>query len=103
MFSLAKTSLKRLGFYSNLGATNISAISKSKPSIIVKASISSTGRDVRSEYSFYYNKHKQFKSKKAEELKNKKNEIKENFEQKKRFKFDISKPLDQLLAYSDKK
>ena len=103
MFSLAKTSLKRLGFYSNLGATNISAITKSKPSIIVKAFISSSGRDVRSVYSFYYNKHKQTKSKKVEELKNKKNKIIENFELKNRFKFDISKPLNELLAYSDKK
>ena len=63
------------------------------------AAISSTGKDKRSKYSYYFNKPKQHKSKDAAE-KREKRQLKK--EAKNAFTLDTSKPLNELLAYSAK-
>ena len=68
---------------------------------ICAASISSTGKDKRSKYSYYYNKPKQHKSKDTAE-KLAKRKLKEKEREANSFILDTTKPMDELLAYSAK-
>jgi hypothetical protein len=68
---------------------------------ICAATISSTGKDKRSKYSYLYNKPKQHKSKDySEKLAKRKLNKKER--EANSFSLDTTKPMDELLAYSAK-
>jgi len=64
------------------------------------AFVSTSGKDARSKYAYFYNKPKQVKSKKTPEQKE---AIRQKRLNKNKFELDTTKPIKELLAYSDKK
>lgn len=80
------------------------AVSSIRPNnLILVASVSTSGRDAKTKYPYYYNKHKQVKSKKIDMRKEAVAKSRAAKEEANKFRVDTSKPLSELLAYSAKK